>query len=331
MRTAARRPSSSSLVTSPLGPPRGSAPATIDRRPPATPGVFRLSLRSECRGATFRGLASPFGGGRPGRRWYHPPDCESRLPPDGPAPSGHRSRSHARPVDDPSHDSGRSSRPAATRETTMSATASRTADASATAEPRRGHALGRHRPGQPVDRPSCTRTRSGRGRASSPRRGRSSSGPASTPVARPQDKFIVREPRAPSKIWWGEVNRPDRRGALRPAAGPPAGLRRGRGPLRPGPASSARHPAHRRSLRVYTETAWASIFARNLFRRPSARDLAAFVPNFTIIDVPSFKADPATEGTRTETAILAPPRAGWRSSSSAPSTPARSRRAPSRS
>ena len=64
------------------------------------------------------------------------------------------------------------------------------------------------------------------------------------------------------------------------------------------------HPEHRRSLRVYTETAWASIFARNLFRRPGAADLAAFAPNFTIIDVPSFKADPATEGTRTETAIL---------------------------
>ena len=64
------------------------------------------------------------------------------------------------------------------------------------------------------------------------------------------------------------------------------------------------HPDHRRSLRVTTETAWASIFARNLFRRPPLEDLASFAPNFTIIDVPSFKADPATEGVRSETAIL---------------------------
>jgi phosphoenolpyruvate carboxykinase (ATP) len=64
------------------------------------------------------------------------------------------------------------------------------------------------------------------------------------------------------------------------------------------------HPKHRRSLRVYTETAWASIFARNLFRRPTPEDLATFDPNFTIIDVPSFQADPATEGTRSGTAIL---------------------------
>ena len=72
----------------------------------------------------------------------------------------------------------------------------------------------------------------------------------------------------------------------------------------PRTASSAPHPEHRRSLRVYTETAWASIFAENLFRRPTAEELEDFVPNFTIIYVPSFKADPATEGTRTETAIL---------------------------
>ena len=50
--------------------------------------------------------------------------------------------------------------------------------------------------------------------------------------------------------------------------------------------------------------AWASIFARNLFRRPTAEQLAGFEPNFTIINVPSFQADPATEGTRTGTAIL---------------------------
>src|SRR4029453_16279043 len=62
--------------------------------------------------------------------------------------------------------------------------------------------------------------------------------------------------------------------------------------------------AHRRSLRVYTETAWASIFARNLFRRPIDAQRAGFAPNFTIICVPSFQADPATEGTRTGTAIL---------------------------
>ncbi|MEK6721487.1 MAG: phosphoenolpyruvate carboxykinase (ATP) [Chloroflexota bacterium] len=119
----------------------------------------------------------------------------------------------------------------------------------------------------------------------------------------PQDKFFVDEPWSHDRIWWGEVNRPiseayyDR---LRARLMAYVADR----PMYAQDCFIGAAPAHRRSLRVYTETAWASIFARNLFRRPTARDLRAFKPNFTIIDVPSFKADPAHEGTRSETAIL---------------------------
>src|SRR5688572_1533507 len=63
-------------------------------------------------------------------------------------------------------------------------------------------------------------------------------------------------------------------------------------------------PKYRRSLRAYTESAWASVFCDNLFIRPRDGDLDDFEPNFTIIDAPSFKADPARDGTRTETVIL---------------------------
>jgi phosphoenolpyruvate carboxykinase (ATP) len=119
----------------------------------------------------------------------------------------------------------------------------------------------------------------------------------------PQDKFIVREASSDSKIWWGEVNRPiseqhyDR---LRARLLEYVATR----DLYAQDCFIGAASAHRRSLRVYTETAWASIFVRNLFRRPGADDLRGFRPNFTIINVPSFKADPATEGTRSETAIL---------------------------
>jgi phosphoenolpyruvate carboxykinase (ATP) len=119
----------------------------------------------------------------------------------------------------------------------------------------------------------------------------------------PEDKFIVAEPSSHSKIWWGPVNRPISEG----------NYNRLRARLVEYLANKDLYvqdcfigaaPAHRRSLRVYTETAWASIFARNLFRRPSLAQLADFAPNFTIINVPSFQADPETEGTRTTTAIL---------------------------
>jgi phosphoenolpyruvate carboxykinase (ATP) len=119
----------------------------------------------------------------------------------------------------------------------------------------------------------------------------------------PQDKFVVREPTSEKKVWWGEINQPlseahyDRLRArlMRFVADRP---------IYSQDLYIGAHPTHRRSLRVYTESAWASIFARNLFRRPPRADLAGFAPNFTIIDVPSFKADPATEGVRSETAIL---------------------------
>ena len=119
----------------------------------------------------------------------------------------------------------------------------------------------------------------------------------------PLDKFIVEEPSSAAKVWWGSVNKPiseahyDR---LRARLMTYVADR----PVYSQDLYIGAHPEHRRSLRVTTETAWASIFARNLFRRPPLDDLVGFAPNFTIIDVPSFKADPETEGVRSETAIL---------------------------
>jgi phosphoenolpyruvate carboxykinase (ATP) len=119
----------------------------------------------------------------------------------------------------------------------------------------------------------------------------------------PKDKFVVREPGSEGKVWWGEINQPldeasyDR---LRARLMSYAADR----PIYSQDLYIGADTAHRRSLRVFTESAWASIFSRNLVRRPPADELASFAPNFTIIDVPSFKADPATEGVRSETAIL---------------------------
>jgi phosphoenolpyruvate carboxykinase (ATP) len=119
----------------------------------------------------------------------------------------------------------------------------------------------------------------------------------------PKDKFIVREPSSEASVWWGDVNHEiseanyDR---LRARLMDDVSSKR----LYSQDLFIGAHPTHRRSLRVYTETAWASIFARNLFRRPTADELASFAPNFTILDVPSFQADRATEGTRSGTAIL---------------------------
>jgi phosphoenolpyruvate carboxykinase (ATP) len=116
------------------------------------------------------------------------------------------------------------------------------------------------------------------------------------------DKFIVDEPTTRDHIWWGPVNRPISEAGYDRLRARLVGYLADRD-LYVQHASIGADPAHRRSLKVVTETAWASLFARNLFREP-VPGAAGREPDFTILCVPSFKADPATEGTRTETAIL---------------------------
>ena len=62
-------------------------------------------------------------------------------------------------------------------------------------------------------------------------------------------------------------------------------------------------PAHRLDVRVITELAWHSLFIRHMLRRPDREDLDNFVPEFTIINSPSFKADPKRHDCRSETVI----------------------------
>ncbi|MDQ3871425.1 MAG: phosphoenolpyruvate carboxykinase (ATP), partial [Chloroflexota bacterium] len=119
----------------------------------------------------------------------------------------------------------------------------------------------------------------------------------------PRDKFIVRESSSETKIWWGEINQPiDERqyDGFRARLLEHLAER----DVYAQDCYIGAHPGHRRCLRVYTETAWASIFAENLFIRPPREQLSDFAPDFTIVAAPSFKAEPALDGTRTETAIL---------------------------
>src|SRR5262249_1832821 len=62
-------------------------------------------------------------------------------------------------------------------------------------------------------------------------------------------------------------------------------------------------PNYRIRTRVYNELAWHSLFIRQLLIRPPRNELASFVPEFTVVDLPSFKADPKRHGVRSETII----------------------------
>ncbi len=62
-------------------------------------------------------------------------------------------------------------------------------------------------------------------------------------------------------------------------------------------------PSYRIKTRVFTELAWHSLFIRTLLIRPERSELAHYVPDFTILCLPSFKADPKRHGVRSETVI----------------------------
>jgi phosphoenolpyruvate carboxykinase (ATP) len=62
-------------------------------------------------------------------------------------------------------------------------------------------------------------------------------------------------------------------------------------------------PTHRIRTRVFTELAWHSLFIRTLLIRPEASELESFVPELTIVDLPSFRADPKRHGVRSENVV----------------------------
>lgn len=117
----------------------------------------------------------------------------------------------------------------------------------------------------------------------------------------PKDKFVVRTPEVEDTIWW-ENNTPMAPDAFDRLEQDMLAHLEGR-ELFVQDLYGGADPEHRLDVRVATELAWHGLFIRHLLRRPEADELASFDPEFTIINCPSFKADPARHGCRTETVI----------------------------
>lgn len=119
----------------------------------------------------------------------------------------------------------------------------------------------------------------------------------------PNDKFVVREPGSEDKVWWGQVNRPFAREAFDTLHRRISAYLQGRGIFVQDLYAGA-DPDHRIRIRVITETAWHSLFARNMFIRARTEDLASFRPDFTVVQVPGFHAAPEIDGTNSTVFIL---------------------------
>ena len=119
----------------------------------------------------------------------------------------------------------------------------------------------------------------------------------------PNDKFVVKEAGISDRIWWGKVNRPmesEHFGKLKRQL---LSYMEGK-ELFVQDCYAGADPNYRLPIRVITENAWHSLFARHMFipeRDP--QKLQHHEPKFTVIDCPRFHADPETHKTNSEVFI----------------------------
>jgi phosphoenolpyruvate carboxykinase (ATP) len=117
----------------------------------------------------------------------------------------------------------------------------------------------------------------------------------------PKDKFIVRDDATDRSVWW------ENNAAMTPrhfaCLLEDFELHMGTLKLYGQHLFAAAALAHRIGVNVITEYAWHSLFMRNLLIRPNEKQLETFATDLTIINLPSFKADPKRHGCCSETVI----------------------------
>ncbi|MBX7526189.1 phosphoenolpyruvate carboxykinase [Qipengyuania vesicularis] len=117
-----------------------------------------------------------------------------------------------------------------------------------------------------------------------------------------KDKFIVRNAETEDTVWWDNnaSMTPEHFAALKEDF---MSALKGKEELFVADLFGGSQPEYRVNVRVINELAWHNKFIRTMLVRPTADELDGFEPEYTIIDLPTFKADPARHGTRSETVI----------------------------
>jgi phosphoenolpyruvate carboxykinase (ATP) len=119
----------------------------------------------------------------------------------------------------------------------------------------------------------------------------------------PRDKYIVNEPGTKDTVWWGAINQPIEPARFEGLQQRMLAYLQGR-ELFVQDLHAGADPDYRLPVRVISDVAWSSLFARNMFIRPPAAELVDFEPAFTILHAPEFRAIPELDGIRSETFIL---------------------------
>lgn len=119
----------------------------------------------------------------------------------------------------------------------------------------------------------------------------------------PKDRFIVEDDNTRDQVWWGGFNTPISQEIFSSLKAKMLDYLEQKEVFVQDLYAGA-DAEYRLPVRLITELAYHSLFVRNMFVRPSAEEQANWNPQFTVINVPSFKAVPLIDGTRSETFIL---------------------------
>ncbi|MCL6730592.1 phosphoenolpyruvate carboxykinase [Sphingomonas hankyongi] len=118
-----------------------------------------------------------------------------------------------------------------------------------------------------------------------------------------KDKFVVRDGTTEETINWGKINQPMSPEHWATLKADFLEAVKGQDELFVADLYGGSQPEYRVNVRVITQMAWHNLFVRTLLVRPDAGELAGFEPEYTIINLPSFKADPERHGCRSDTVI----------------------------
>ncbi len=118
-----------------------------------------------------------------------------------------------------------------------------------------------------------------------------------------KDKYVVRDATTEDQINWGAINQPMTGEHWANLKADFLAALKGQEELYVADLFGGSQPEYRVNVRVVTQLAWHSLFVHTLLVRPTAEEVAAFTPEYTILNLPSFKSDPERHGCRSDTVI----------------------------
>ncbi|MCJ7422202.1 phosphoenolpyruvate carboxykinase [Sphingomicrobium astaxanthinifaciens] len=118
-----------------------------------------------------------------------------------------------------------------------------------------------------------------------------------------KDKFIVKDSVSADTVWWGKTNKSMSEEHFANLLADFKAALKDKDELFVADLYGGSQPEHRVKVRVINEYAWHNLFIRTMLVRPESDELPGFTPEYTIIDLPSFRADPERHGCRSETVI----------------------------